>query len=761
MWMSPHLKARLPRTTDANVRSLHCESLDVNIQGVIVSHSSGAAALLKAAPDALYGQSLDSLAEFHARETGQILPDFLLRLTYRKGWEKQEAVDFRLPSGHEYQIVQIAEAPANAANHDFTLWFRPSEEENTVQYSEDRRLLEATARMAQVGGWELDRDSGRVRWTAQTFHIHELEPGDSLRLEEALSFYVPEDRDILKAAIKCAVDHGRPFDLELRLVTAKGNIRYTKSLCRPVVTDGRTVKLQGTFQDITEQKNTEVALSESESRYRDIFENNSAIKLLIDPVTERIVEANTAAVDFYGYSPKEIRQLKISDINIADGQDVREKLHAAREEEVSELEFQHRLASGEIRDVKVHTGTVRINQQVLVHSIIFDITERKRAQESLLRMQQLESLGTLAGGIAHDFNNVLTVIFGNLSIVRDTMDAQHPAMRFLSNAEHAITRATGLSKQLLTFAKGGAPVCENVSLVQLITDIVCFDLTGSNVCPVFSFSQDLWDVHVDRAQLEQVFSNLTLNADHAMSNGGSIYVAARNAVLSANDIPGMDAGRYVVVTFRDEGTGIRSPDLPRIFEPYYSTKTGGSGLGLATSYSIVKKHNGHIDAVSEFGVGTTFTVLLPAAAKGNVSDEEMLDSADSISVHTRRILVLDDEKMILDVISRMLSMLGAKVDTCQQTRQAVAAYREAFENGNCYDLVILDLTIPGGPGGKEAVRHILSIDPKANVVCSSGYTDDHVMAEFRQYGFKGAIAKPYTSADLRRVVDQFPLRKTS
>jgi len=358
---------------------------------------------------------------------------------------------------------------------------------------------------------------------------------------------------------------------------------------------------------------------------------------------------------------------------------------------------------------------------------------------------------------------VLTAILGNLSIATETLEPDHPALVCLTSAERAIKRATGLSQQLLTFAKGGTPVRENLSLSELISDVVSFDLTGSNVRPVFNFSGEIGDVHVDRAQLSQVVSNLTLNADQAMPNGGLLEVSAAIESVSEDQMPGASDGRFVVVRFRDTGIGINEADLPRIFEPYFSSKFNGNGLGLATSYSIMKKHHGHIAVESEEDRGTVFTIYLPAAVGPSDGGRRSWEGGSSAAELPRglRVLLLDDEAIILDVVSRMLATMGAEFTTCESTDDAVTAYQNAFESGQKFDLAIFDLTIPGEPGGRDAVQRIVRFDPKACVVCSSGYADDPVMSNHRKYGFAAAIAKPFRIADLRDLLKSCNLRPES
>ncbi|MGF1527241.1 MAG: ATP-binding protein, partial [Candidatus Competibacterales bacterium] len=247
-------------------------------------------------------------------------------------------------------------------------------------------------------------------------------------------------------------------------------------------------------------------------------------------------------------------------------------------------------------------------------TLVLDVTARRRAEEALAKAKRLESSATVAGGIAHDFNNILTGLFGHLSLARLALPEGHPALDLLLEAEGALQRATGLTRQLLTFARGGAPCREAASLAELVQDVVTFDLVGSTVQPVFKVAADLWPAAVDKDQIQQVFSNLTLNARQAMAGGGHLYVSLKNATRSCGEVPPLPPGRYLEATVRDEGPGIDPAHLERIFEPYFSTKATGNGLGLATAYAIVKSHGGHLGVQSTPGRGTSFVVHLPATS---------------------------------------------------------------------------------------------------------------------------------------------------
>ncbi|MCX7001804.1 MAG: PAS domain S-box protein, partial [bacterium] len=329
-----------------------------------------------------------------------------------------------------------------------------------------------------------------------------------------------------------------------------------------------------------------------------------------------------------------------------------------------------------------------------------DITERKRAEVELLKMQKLQSVGTLAGGIAHDFNNILTAVFGNITLAKDVLAEEHPGHALLEDAEKSMQRAARLTKQLLTFAKGGAPVKEDVSLVALVEEVARFDLSGSKIRLVYQHATDLWLADVDKGQIQQVISNLVINARQAMPAGGFLHITLDNAVVPAAAIAGLAPGNYVKVSVRDEGSGIDPQDLARIFDPYFTTKQTGSGLGLATAYSIIHQHGGHLGVVSEPGTGSTFTFYLPIAAPPPQA-ATLPDAAVYPPLNRpARVLMMDDETTLCDIVARMLIRHGFAVAIAPDGDEALLLYQQAQAAGAPFDVVIMDLTIPGGMGGE-------------------------------------------------------------
>ncbi len=379
-----------------------------------------------------------------------------------------------------------------------------------------------------------------------------------------------------------------------------------------------------------------------------------------------------------------------------------------------------------------------------------DVTEQKRVEEELIRVQKLESLGVLAGGIAHDFNNLLTGVLGNIEMARMFLKPEDKAFKRLIQAEKASLRAKDLTQQLLTFSRGGAPVRKALAVGGLLRSSVEFSLRGSNVTCSFSLPDDLWPVDADEGQMNQVINNLVINAVQAMPAGGAIEVSGENVPAGSIEEPGIKKGKYVKITVSDSGQGMSGEVLSRIFDPYFTTRKTGSGLGLTTVFSIVKRHEGFIRVESEPGKGTSFHLYLPAAGSA--------PAVSGVSVETLhgkgKILLMDDEEVIRDVSGEMLREMGYDVVTARDGSEALSLYHTAKDSGKPFDAVIMDLTIPGGMGGRQTVEQLLAMDPSARAVVSSGYSSDPVMADYRQYGFRAVVTKPYKMDDLCRTIEQ-------
>ncbi|MFA6147695.1 MAG: ATP-binding protein [bacterium] len=384
--------------------------------------------------------------------------------------------------------------------------------------------------------------------------------------------------------------------------------------------------------------------------------------------------------------------------------------------------------------------------------VLRDVTEKARMQDELMRSDKLESLGILAGGIAHDFNNLLTGVLGNISLAMEMVDSHKRAHSRLEEAVKAALRAKDLAARMLAFSKGGKPICEKISLQEALRDSIGFALRGTGVRCEFRVPEEVWAVYADPGQIGQVFHNLAINAVQAMPGGGHLRVSMENARVRDGEIPHVVAGNYVRIDVADDGIGIPADVLPKIFDPYFTTKEKGSGLGLTTCYTIVKNHKGNIFARSAVGGGTTFRIHLPAT--GEILPKAAPPREAVALPGSAAVLLMDDEEMVLDVVGEMLAHLGYKPDFARHGEEAIAMYEEAARGAGKFDIVILDLTIPGGMGGKEAASRILGRHPEARIIVSSGYSSDPIMSRFKEHGFAGVIAKPYKLGELSHVLRQ-------
>ena len=391
----------------------------------------------------------------------------------------------------------------------------------------------------------------------------------------------------------------------------------------------------------------------------------------------------------------------------------------------------------------------------IIASALASEEDRKRAAGELRRMQKLEELGTVAGGIAHDFNNLLTGVFGNLELARVQLAEGSPACSYLQKAFSTIENARGLTGQLLTFAKGGAPALGKVETAEIVRETVEFNLHGGNVRVEYDLQPGLWPIEADKGQIGQVIANLVVNARQAMPTGGTVSVKARNVPAGNNSLESSPR-EQVCITIADEGTGIPGSILDRIFDPYFSTREEGHGLGLAVVHSIVEQHNGRIEVSSVPGNGSSFEVYLPAlpdsvSVNAEKQTEAAEETANSAPLH---ILLMDDEEIIRKLGATMIAHMGHAIDTVIDGDAALEKYSRAMDRNEPYDLVIMDLTIRGGQCGEETIAKLLELDPDARVIVASGYASDPVMANYSDYGFSGKLAKPYALADLKNVIKQ-------
>lgn len=409
---------------------------------------------------------------------------------------------------------------------------------------------------------------------------------------------------------------------------------------------------------------------------------------------------------------------------------------------------------GEKRQIADSGAPIRDHDGAIIGVVLVfrDITRQLQMEKELQKIQKLESIGVLAGGIAHDFNNLLVAIIGNLSLTEPLVEGDSKARELVHNAKAASLRAKELTCQLLTFAKGGAPVKKTSSLADVIRESVGFVLHGEKVNCIFQIPDDLWLVEIDQGQISQVMQNLVINARDAMPDGGTITISCVNLEeITGENLPGADNGPFVRLTVSDTGCGIDRALMERIFEPYFTTKEAGNGLGLAICHSIISQHGGHITVESRRGAGSSFKIYLPAVP-GVQATEPVAGDQDRTGHGGGHVLVMDDEELVREVTRSMLEDLGYTAVTVTEGREAVQVFRQHQEAGTPFDIVIMDLTVPGGMGGREAAVEILALDPQARLVVSSGYSNDPVMADCRKYGFAAALVKPYMVHELESVL---------
>ena len=499
-------------------------------------------------------------------------------------------------------------------------------------------------------------------------------------------------------------------------------------------------------------------LQVNKEQYKLIYETSTDAIMTLVPPDWKFASGNKKIIEIFGVKDEKeflsLQPWQLSPEYQPNGQrsdvEAKKMIEIAMKKGEHFFEWTHKKLHGDNFFATVLLNRVEVENKTFLQARVSDITEKRKAEEELLKMRKLKSIGTLAGGIAHDFNNVLLGIFGNIALAKREIKEDHPAYSLILEAEKAMNRATSLTNQLLTFAKGGTPIKQTIKMSDIIKDISRFTLSGSNVKPVITIPQKGWLTEADKGQIEQVVSNLIINADQAMPEGGNLYITLENIVITKKALPHLNEGKYVKITIRDEGTGISHQHLDHIFDPYFTTKQTGNGLGLATTYSIINKHNGYIGVSSILGKGTTFTLYLPASFSQKSQGAATTVTKIPLPNEKGKALVMDDEVCIRKLTEKMLIRNGFSVETAKDGRQAIDKYKESMKKNTPFDIVLMDLTIPGGMGGKETIKKLLKIDPEAKVIVFSGYSKDPIIADYANYGFKGRLTKPFKLETLKQ-----------
>ncbi len=535
--------------------------------------------------------------------------------------------------------------------------------------------------------------------------------------------------------------------------TKDGEVRDVNVISRAIVLAGKPV-MHAIWHDITERKRAEIKIMQSEKLIRNILDTVDEGFIAVDK-DFCILLANKAYCSQVGLTSDEVIGKHCHEIShkslrpcFEEGEDCAVR-HAFETGEPYNTTHKHPDAKGDILYVETKAFPLKDSSGGVISVIetVNNITEKHLLEDERMKTQKLEAIGMLAGGIAHDFNNLLQGVFGYISMAKIAYDDKERSHTMLEQAENALNMSVNLTTQLLTFSKGGKPVKQKISLQSVIENSVRFALSGTSSEYRIKLDAALWQVEADEGQIGQVIQNIVINADQSMPMGGIIVTSAKNVQTPKKGIPQLsEEGKYVEISVQDNGIGISEKSLSKIFDPYFTTKAKGSGLGLATSYSIIKNHGGVIHVSSKMGTGTTFYVYLPAVEAVKV---DLQTPEPSPFVRRGRILLMDDEEMIRDIAGEMIKALGHEVELAEHGEEAIEQYEAAIKNGNPFDIVILDLTIRGGMGGRETIERLLAVNSKIRAIVSSGFSDDSVVSDYDNYGFRASLTKPYKLQELR------------
>ncbi len=567
-------------------------------------------------------------------------------------------------------------------------------------------------------------------------------------------FLISEQSTTYKAANLMQRHHIR------RLVVVDGRGKLVGLVTQSDIFEALEKRYVNFLQNIIYEQNkrlneTQNSLLEKSIYLDNILRWSTDMAIMATDLDYRIIFYNPACEGIFGYKAEKVIGRSAVDLHVKKHADIR-GFFSAIETVKKGGEFQRQLEL-ELNGRRIFleakiSGIVDKEGKLMGYVMMArDVTSQKRMEEDLLKAHKLESIALFAGGIAHDFNNLLTAVLGNVSLAKIMAEDQEDLCKRLSEAEKALLKAKDLTQKLLTFASGGAPVKKVVSLVETLRETADFIMSGSNIRCEYVFDDELMAVEVDRGQINQVVTNLLINAMQAMPEGGKIIIKATNTTIKPQDNMSLPAGRYVKISITDQGIGIPRQYLSKIFDPYFTTKQKGSGLGLAICHSIIHGHGGMITVDSEIGKGTSFHVYLPGSDKKVIANK---DADVNLKKQGGRVLIMDDEEIILDVAGEILKFLGYEPAVARDGAEAIEIYKEAMAAGTPFDAVIFDLTVPGGMGGAATLKRLLELDPNVTAIVSSGYSNDPVMANYKDYGFKGIVSKPYQIEELGQVLEK-------
>lgn len=566
----------------------------------------------------------------------------------------------------------------------------------------------------------------------------------------------PDDRRLMEQYLSKILQVGTLSNVEYRFLHKKGYYVYLNTNATLIKDKkGENIGVLTSTHDITDKKEAEEKLVKSQKFYKSLFAN------MIDGFAyHRIVlNKNGKPIDYLFLDINEAFSKITGLTKDILGKPVTEVIPGIENDPADWIGRYGEIALNPNKSIIFESEALPLKKTFLVHAyspekgyfvaIFTDITEKKKGEEDRLNLLKLESLSLLAGGIAHDYNNLLTSILGNVNLIQmdNNIDIINPHL--LNSIEKATHRAKDLTNQLLTFSKGGEPIIKSVSIKKVVEEAVSLSLIGSKSKAIIECRDKFCKVMGDEGQLNQVLSNILINADQSMDKGGIIKIVISSVSIPPEEIAELEVGTFIKITIQDTGKGIPKEIMPHIFDPYFTTKPTGTGLGLATAYSIIKRHKGCIKIQTEKNIGSTFDIYLPLSDEiHSIKEEKPFDEEN----FRGKILFMDDNEEIQLMMTKMLALMGFEVDVVSDGIDAITNYCNAFKNNDPYQLVILDLTIPGGLGGKETIKKILENDPDCKAIVASGYSNDPILSDYESYGFKGRILKPFTIQQLKKSI---------
>jgi PAS domain S-box-containing protein len=646
-------------------------------------------------------------------------------------------------------------------------------------------LLRLTGEMAHVGGWEFDVATGEGTWTDEVARIHGLDPTAPTNTSLGVSFYVDESRARIETAIKQAVEHGTPYDLELEIRAANGEHKWVRTRGVPVQKQGKTVQLRGTFQDITDRKKAEAVLRESETKFRSLFENMAAASCLDELIYEngkavdyRIIDINPAFEKIVGVTKKDTIGKRASTLYGGEIPFLDTYILVAETGKPASFEAYFPPINKYLYITASCPGKGKFS------TVFSDITERIQTEAQLSQSQKMEAIGTLAGGIAHDFNNMLTGILGNIALMRSSLPSADPLLENLNAAETSARQAADLTKGLLAFSRRAVvlPVPINLTAALNATLTLLKQSLPATMEIIRDYEQTAWNVLLDQSHMTQILLNLAVNARDAMDGKGTLTIRARNEVVEEEYVqthPLARTGEFVHLSVTDTGPGIPPEILEHLFEPFHTTKPVGSGTGLGLSivYGAVKQAGGWITAASPEGAGENTPQKHPSDWENILGGIERTSSGATFDIYLSRcleestqsftpsplpvnagsgtILVVEDESIVCAVAQALLSRSGYTVLTAPDGASALNVLRE---HPASIGLILLDMTMPGMTTD-EIVQGIRALDPTVPILLNSGYTSGEAVGYMIAQGsVQGFLGKPYALDQLLNTINQLMKR---